>query len=72
MISINIISGANEHNNVSVSNGYTVGDLREDFGSAFGIPYGSNAVIDGVNRSDDYALRDGDTITFQKETGTKA
>ena len=77
MITINIISGANEHKNLTVDSGYTIDDLRDDFETPFGIPKDSTAVVTHQNGEvitdcdDDYELSNGDTVEFRKETGTK-
>ena len=55
----------------TVDDGTVVGDIRDEFGAACQIPDDAVASIRGEDVDSDHRLHEGDTITFQKRTGTK-
>lgn len=68
---INVVCGANTHNNVTI-NGSTVGAVRSELSLALNIPSDTSAFVSGVEVGDDYTLSTGATVEFRKTSGSKA
>ena len=68
---IQIIAGANQHDNVQVDSDITLSDVRDEFGRSFSIPTDSTAIVNGTEKLDDYTLSEGDSVEFRKATGRK-
>lgn len=66
---VTILSGANEA--TAQLAGQTVSQVREAFKAALNIPDTAVATVNGRSADAGYALRDGDELSFVKDTAQK-
>lgn len=66
---VKLISGANEVN--ADLEGKTIGEIRDQFGTALNLNGASRVTVNGLAADDSYEVASGDRVTFSRETGQK-
>lgn len=66
---VTVISGANDA--TAELAGQTVAQVRAQFTKPLSIPAGAKATVNGGSVSETYVLRDGDNLSFTKNTAEK-
>jgi hypothetical protein len=71
-MTIRIVYGPNDHQNLTIESGSSVQDVFNELGPIFGIPGGLDVRVNGVDKTYSCCVENGDVIEFVKKSGSKS